>query len=173
MSGNSSEEEKLEKEIAIAKVTKKSAVRKLLKIYREAVKQKKYVAALKALELSLRVCGVYEPGLTLKGDPERPIHLMADAPPEPKSIAEWEAQVLEAQKQREKRKLTMQDSESQEKEPANIAGRSLESESENRASENGKKDCSYYSSENEAGKHKFTQKDDHSSKKSLPACKNE
>jgi len=156
MSGNSSEEEKLEKEIAIAKVTKKSAVRKLLKIYREAVKQKKYVAALKALELSLRVCGVYEPGLTLKGDPERPIHLMADAPPEPKSIAEWEAQVLEAQRQREKKRLAIQDS-GQEKEP-------LEYE---------EKDCSYCSSENGGEKQKSTQKDDHSPKKSLPAYKNE
>ena len=161
MSENSSEQKELEKEITIAKVTKKSAVRKLLKIYREALKQKKYVAALKALELSLRVCGVYEPGLTLKGDPERPIHLMADAPAEPKSIAEWEAQVLEAQRQRERERLVMKDDEG------------LESESENRASENGKKDCSYYSSENEAERHKSTQKNDHSPKKSLPAYKNE
>ena len=132
---NEKEKECLEKEIAVAEVTKKSAVRKLLKIYREALKQKKYIAALKALELSLKVCGVYEPSLNLKGDPEHPIHIMADAPPTPQSIAEWEAQVLEAQKQREKRRLT-QGSESQEKEPANIADRNLESERENRASKN-------------------------------------
>ena len=70
---------------------------------------------------------------------------MADAPPQPQSIAEWEAQVLEAQRQR-KRRLA-QSSESQEKEPANITDRMLESE--NRASENGEM------------KHKSTQKDDH------------
>jgi len=104
---NKKEKECLEKEIAVAEVTKKSAVRKLLKIYREALKQKKYIAALKALELSLKVCGVYEPSLNLKGDPDRPIHILADAPPQPQTIAEWEAQVLEAQKQREKRRLTV------------------------------------------------------------------
>ena len=60
---------------------------------------------------------------------------MADAPPTPQSIAEWEAQVLEAQKQREKRRLT-QGSESQEKELSNIADRKLESKNRNEASEN-------------------------------------
>jgi len=165
MAGNSAEEEKLEKEIAVAKVTKKSAVRKLLKIYREAMKQKKYVAALKALELSLRVCGVYEPGLTLRGDSEHPIHLMADAPPQPQTIAEWEAQVLEAQRQREKRKLAMQDND-HENDLSNVAERKLESESKEMS-------CSYCGSENRSEKHKSTQKNGHSPKKLLPLCKNE
>ena len=162
---NEEEKEQLEAEIAVAEVTKKSAVRKLLKIYREALKQKKYVAALKALELSLKVCGVYEPSLNLKGDPEKPIHLMADAPPTPTSIAEWEAQVLEAQRQREKRRLTMQDND-RESDLSNVAERKLETESE-------KMSCSYRSGESRSEKHKSTQKDGHSPKKLLPLCKNE
>ena len=154
---NKEEKEQLEAEIAVAEVTKKSAVRKLLKIYREALKQKKYIAALKALELSLKVCGVYEPSLNLKGDPEHPIHIMADAPPTPQSIADWEAQVLEAQRQREKRRLAMKGSESQEKELSNIADRKLESESRNEASEN------------EGMKHKSTQANDPLSHQNPPA----
>lgn len=65
-----------------------------------AIEANQYGAAVKATELKGKHIGMFSDRIKIGGDPDSPPVMLVDFPPMPKTIAEWEKQVLEAEIQR-------------------------------------------------------------------------
>lgn len=83
-----------------AKLTQQKIIEQLQADHDGAKEAEQYGAAVKATELMGKHIGMFSDRLKIGGDPDAPPIQLVDMPPMPKTIAEWEKQVLEAREQR-------------------------------------------------------------------------